>query len=125
MADEPSKNPLGWAGVAVVAIVTLGVVFLTIKAIDRYPEAKDVAAVLAVVISPLAGVGAAAFGIKQSADAKAETKKVKSQAGSLADRIRDVVTGDGGQEVRAADAGGDGGRLALDQIEAELRRLAR
>lgn len=124
MADEPKKNALGWAGVAVVAIVTLGVVFLTVKAIGEYEEAKDVVAVLGAVISPLAGVGAAAFGIKQSADAKSETEKVKSEAGSLADRVRDVVTG-GGQEVRAAGAAGGGGHPTLERIEADLRRLAR
>lgn len=123
MADESGSKSLGWSGVVVVAIVTLAVVLLTLKTIDRYKDAKDVAAVLAVVISPLAGVGAAAFGIKQSAEAKAETKKVKNEAVSVADRVRDAVTGRG-EELRGA-AGADEGDLTLRQIEDDLRRLAR
>ncbi len=115
---ETNSQKLGWTGVVVVLIVVGAVVWLTSKAMSTYPNAKDAAAVLAVVISPLVGVGAATFGIKQSAESKAETKRVKKEAGGLADKLKGLIGG--GIEVR----GGDANRDPLAEVEAELRRLA-
>jgi hypothetical protein len=117
MADE-SKATLGWPGVVVVIIVAVVIAWITIKTIDKYSDSKDVAAVLAVVITPLAGVGAAAFGIKLSADAKAETKRVKKEARNIAAKAN-RLRGGAGLEVREKETGRD----PLAEIEDDLRRL--
>lgn len=115
-----SKTGLGWPGFAVVLIVTVAVVFIALRTMNKYTEAKDVVAVLGAIVSPLAGIGAAAFGIKLSSDAKAETKEVKKKASDLADSTREL-RGSAAIETRGPD---DSTKDLLTRIEAELRRVA-
>lgn len=122
MGTDNSSRTVGWTGVVVVFIVTLAVVAITSKTIDRYTEANDVAVVLAAVISPLAGLGAAVFGVKLSADSKAEKNEVKAEASSFADRLADLRGGDGGEGLTAQGGGRDD---ALRRLESDLRRLGR
>lgn len=119
MAEQ--KPAVGWPNVAVVAIAIVAVVVIVFKAMNEYQDSKDVVAVLTAVLGPLAGIAAAAFGIKQSSDAKAETKRVKDGARALADK---AAARGGGHEFRgAADLGGGEAGLLAD-LQADLRRLA-
>lgn len=116
---ETERPAVGWPSVVIVGIAVVAVVAVVFKAMDKYEEAKDAVALLSGVIGPLAGIAAAAFGIKQSSDAKAETKQVKSNARSLADRADRLRSG--GHEVRGVAGGGDD---LLAELQADLRRLA-
>lgn len=82
MTSETARTTtaLNGAAVAIVTVVVLAYTALTIVAMRTYDDAKDVVAVLGVVVGPLAGIAAAAFGIKLSADAKAEAKDAKAEA---------------------------------------------
>jgi hypothetical protein len=113
------KSSPGWPAVLIVLIVASAIASIAIATIHAYQHSKDVAAVLAVVVSPLAGVGAAAFGVKLSADAKAETHRVKTEASNIADKARRLIGG-ARPEVRDGSPSQD----PLIEIEADLRRLA-
>jgi hypothetical protein len=84
----------------------------TLKAIEEYDDSKDAVAVLSTVIVPLAGIGLAVFGIKQGAEAKAETKQVKKEAQRLANSLDS-----------APDGGGGGGGVPAEQVDRVKRRL--
>lgn len=123
MADQKSGGVSGGAAVAIVALGIAAIVWLTTIVIDKYDTAGDAVSVLSVVIGPLAGVAAAAFGVKLSIDAKKETKEVKDEAGAIADDVRNLVT-DVGSQRGLTDAGAPGAET-LAQVEQRLRRLSR
>lgn len=119
MADN--KPPT--SGIAAVAIVGLGIaaiVGLTAIVINKYETAADAVSVLTVVVGPLAGIAAAAFGVKLSADAKNETKDVKQEAGAAADEIRGLMEEGRGQRLLA-----DTDAATLTNVEQRLRRISR
>lgn len=116
-SDGKTKS-LNGAAVAIVLGVALVILLIAYWTINRYAEAADVAAILAAVVGPLAGLGAAAFGIQLQATAKAETRITKEGVKSQADRIRSL-RGDN----RLAAARGPG-LQDLGEVEEELRRLA-
>lgn len=62
-------------------------VLITLKTTDMYETAAEAATILGIVITPLAGIAAAAFGIKLSADAKSATKEVALKAQHNADKV--------------------------------------
>jgi hypothetical protein len=78
--------------------------------------------VLTAVLGPLGGIAAAAFGIKQSTDAKAETKRVKKDAGRAAEKLAGRPGGRAAHQVR--DGGEAGDDTTVAEVEADLRRLA-
>lgn len=91
---EPDKSAsLGWQGVALVAIVVGAVAFLGWYAMRKYATATDAATVLAVIVGPLVALGAAGFGIKLTADAKAETAATKKEAAKAADELEKLGAG--------------------------------
>jgi len=122
MASKPNPS-LRWQGVAVVLIATAAVVVIALTAMDKYADPKEVVAVLGAVVSPLIALGAAAFGIKWGADAKAETKDVRRQAGYIANKLREAR---GGERLEVRGGEGRAGAVSgpLDEIEVELRRLS-
>lgn len=124
-----------WSDVAVIAVVVAGIGWVSAAAISSY-EAGEAAAVLAAVIGPLVGVGAAAFGVHWSAQAREETRNVKQQTGQVASMIDsvlpDLMAGTTGASARAEQIapGGSGVgpselQLALTQIVAARERLSR
>ena len=134
--SETNKPALAWQAVVVVAIVVGAVTYLAVYAMGKYKTAADAATLLAVVISPLVAIGAAAFGVKLSADAKAatadakaETANTKGEAAKVADELAGLsaapVAGAGG-----AVAGAPGGPPTVAQHQVaplvdRLRQLSR
>ncbi len=93
---ENNKPALAWQAVVVVAIVVGAVTYLAVYAMGKYQSAADAATLLAVVISPLVAIGAAAFGVKLSADAKAATADAKAETASTkgeAAKVADALAG--------------------------------
>lgn len=123
MADNRSGGVSGVAAIAIAGLGIAAIVGLTALVIDRYEAAADAVSVLTVVVGPLAGVAAAAFGVKLSIDAKNETKDVKKTASDIADDIRNLGAEVGGlremTDITAATA------TQLSQIEQRLRRISR
>ncbi len=124
-----------WSDVAVIAVVVAGIGWVSATAISSY-EAGEAAAVLAAVIGPLSGIGAAAFGIRLSAQAREEARNVKQQTGQVASMIDsvlpDLIAGTAGASARAdqiAPGGSSVGpsdlQLALTQIVAAREQLSR
>lgn len=68
MADQ-SDSTVGRLvrDVVVVALALVALVWIAIIAIDKYASASDVTAVLAVILSPLAAIATAVFGITYTA----------------------------------------------------------
>ncbi len=123
MGDAKFGGLSGGAAVAIVPLGIVAIVWLTTIVIDTYDTAGDAVSVVSVVVGPLAGVAAAAFGMKLSIDAKNETKEVKQEAGAVADDVRNVVAEMGGQRG-LTDAGLSAADM-LTQVEQRLRRLTR
>lgn len=132
---EESKPALAWQAVVIVAIVVGAVTYLAVYAMGKYKTAADAATLLAVVISPLVAMGAAAFGVKLSADAKAATADAKAVTadtkGEVA-KIADQLAGLSALPAAAAvpPVGGGGGHPVVAQhqvapIVDRLRLLSR
>lgn len=122
------KQSLGLQGVAVVVAVVLAVTYLATYAMRKYATAAEAATLLAVIVGPLVGLGAAAFGIKLSADAKAETARTKDETADAAAELSKLTTpppgggDDGGRAVTPAPALS---RQDLDPVIERLRRISR
>ncbi|MDQ4144217.1 MAG: hypothetical protein M3198_10835 [Actinomycetota bacterium] len=131
----PAPRLTSWSDVTVIAVLVAGIGWVSAAAMSAY-EAGEAAAVLAAVIGPLAGIGAAAFGVRLSAQAREETRNVKQQTGQVASMIDsvlpDLIAGAAGASTRANQIapGGSGVgpselQLALTQIVAARERLSR
>ncbi len=70
VAEPDNSQPLRWQ---VVGVIVAAVTYLAVDAMHKYTTAADASPLLAVVIGPLVGMDAAAFGIKLSADAGVTT----------------------------------------------------
>jgi len=60
-------------------VVVAAVTYLAVDAMHKYTTAAGASTMLAVVIGPLVGLDAAAFGIKLSADARVTTARAKQE----------------------------------------------
>jgi len=100
MADStPSAGP--WTAITL-AIGLAAFVYLTSLVINAYETAAEAVSVLGIVIGPLAGIAAAAFGIKLSADAKSETKAVKASVAQIAGDLATIKIEDSADPVATA-----------------------
>ncbi len=70
VAEPDNSQPLRWQ---VVGVIVAAVTYMAVDAMHKYTTAADASPLLAVVIGPLVGMDAAAFGIKLSADAGVTT----------------------------------------------------
>jgi hypothetical protein len=112
---------LGRAAAVVGLAIAVGIVSLSIVAMFKYSSAADAATVLAVVVGPLAGLGAAAFGIKLGADANAENRQTKHAVREVEAEVRGLFE-TRREEVRTASPAGQaeletGMRSVLDRLE--------
>jgi len=122
----PSPAVTGKAAVAVIALVAMAILIVSVIAIRSFKDAGDVASVMAATVGPLAGLGAAAFGVQLHASAKAETSNIKGKAESIADLVADLRSGASGVQD---DAESRAKALVVppDQllaVEQQLRRLS-
>lgn len=121
----------GWA-FGIISVVTVAIVLIVYWAIATYDTPAEATALVAAVVGPLAGLGAAAFGVQLQATAKQETARTKDEANTLAsalDQELDALSaGAGGTAVRGGrDDDGDGRDTVarLDDIRRRLWELGR
>lgn len=130
-ADKsPSRSPVnGWA-FGIILTLAIAVVAVAGIAMATYSKAADAVTVLAAVLGPLSGIGAAAFGVKLSSDSKAEAKAAaeseaatKAGVASAADDLARAALPNG-IEVRGGRDAAPEAVTDLDQIQARLRELS-
>lgn len=121
--------PLGWAHVAIVAVVMGALVWIVFLAMDNATDAGDAAAVLGTVVPGIAAIGAAVFGIPlayQTGKAgKVEAVEQSHQAG-MADGKKEAVARIHRALPEAsalAAMGAQEGEGALSKVRAELLDL--
>jgi methylthioribose-1-phosphate isomerase len=128
MADDNGQHSrstpgvTGTAAVLVVGIVTIAIAAIVIVTIDRYEDSADAVAVLTAVVAPLAGLGAAAFGVRLQISAKEQTAKAKGTAQEAADVVAEA-TRVGAVETRGGPPAPEMERMR--ELEQRLRRLSR
>ena len=125
--STPDRSaPLGWAHVAVVAVVMGALVWIVFLALDNATDAGDAAAVLGTVVPGIAAIGAAVFGIPlayQTGKAGKEEAVKESHEAGVADGKKEAVTRIQRvlpEPTALAAMGPQEGEAALSRVRAEL-----
>ncbi len=132
MAHDSATGPLnGWT-FATVGVLTIAIVAISWMVIDRFDTAADVVAILAALIGPLAGIGAAAFGVKLSTEAKSQATaatedrdRVKDATSVLADDLDRILDNTRNEAVRDTTGTAAVDVAGIERIASRLRDLGR